>query len=568
MPLTTNTADPHINVTGTGEPGDTVVVTVGGVTQTTTITTDGVWTTTFPATGLPGDGTHTALVVVTQPDGTTTPLTGPVFVIDMTPPDVGVTTGTQSVGDVENLVEYQDGVTINGQGEPGASISVVIGSATQTTTVSQTGTWSVTFSQTQVAAGEYQVPVRITATDPLGNTTVLNDTVVIDTVPHPIAFNAVTLDNTVNFAESQVGLVITGTSTAGAVLNVTLQGLTQTVTVAQNGTWSVTYPTGTLAGGEYSTSVTATTVDAAGNTSSTTHNYMVDTLVRNFASTGGPIGGDGVVNAAEAAQGITLTGTVEPNSTVTVRLSSGASHTVNATADGTWSATFASSEIPRGELGQTVTIVATDHVGNTSTISRAFDIDTTAPGAPEVVSFGRDSSGLRDIGTVSTDDTYTFSQIDSAGTTTPVQTTRTEDPNYDETNFRFAATVPDGSYLVINTEDTAGNESSTLLIVNNTNAPDVDLSRAGLAAFDFTAIDLTFAPDADLSISADQLRNLTGPDHQLTVKGDADDHVTLIGGVDSGATQTIDGEVYKLYTLGTGASVLIDDDIATSTSVV
>lgn len=566
-PLTTNTVDPTIAVTGTGEPGDTVQVTIGTQTQTTTITTGGTWSTTFPSTGLPADGSYTASVVVTQPGGVTTSLTGPDFVIDMTPPAVTVQQGTQSVGDVENAVEYQDGVTIHGADEPGASISVQVGDATQTTTVDSAGSWSVTFPQSQVAAGEYTVPAVITATDPLGNSTVLNDVLVIDTVPHPIAVNPVTTDNVVNFTESQTGLVVAGTSTPGAVLTVTVQGITQSATVAENGSWSVTYPTGTLPGGEYSASVTATTTDAAGNPSTTTHTFAVDTLVRDFATTGGAIGGDGVVNAAEAAAGIKMTGTVEPNSTVVVRLSSGAQQTVTAGADGLWTATFRSSEIPRGEMDQTVTITATDHVGNTATISRAFEIDTIAPGAPQVESFGRDQSGLRNIGTEVTTDTYAFSKIDAAGVTTAVPAVRTDDALNNETNFRFASTVPDGSYLVINTEDTAGNQSSTLLIVNNTSAPEVDLSRAGLADFDFTAIDLTFAPDADLSITAQQLASLTGPSGELLIKGDADDQVTLIGGANSGTTQTIDGEIYKIYTLG-GNSVLIDDDILTTISVV
>ena len=565
-PLTTNTVDPKITVTGTGEPGDQVVVTIGTQTQTTTITTEGTWSTTFPSTGLPGDGSYTAAVVVTQPDGITTPLTGPSFVIDMTPPMVEVTTGTRSVGDVENLAEYADGVTITGEGEPGASIAVVVGSSTQTTTVSATGTWSVTFTQSQIAAGEYQIPVQITGTDALGNVTVVNDTLVVDTVPHPITFNPVATDNIVSFTESQSGLVIAGTSTAGAVMSVTLQGQTQSVTVGADGKWSITYPTGVLPGGEYNTTVTATTTDANGNSSTSSHDFRVDTLVRDFGVTSGRVGGDGVVNAAEAAQGITLTGTVEANATVVVRLSSGATHTVTATADGLWSTTFSSYEVPRGELGQTVTITATDLVGNTATVSSAFQIDTIAPGAPEVVSFGRDASGLRDIGTVTTDDVYTFSKIDAAGNTTAVDTTRTDDLTYDETNFRFSSTVPDGSYLVINTEDLAGNESSTLLIVNNTSAPDVDLSRDGLSDFDFTAIDLTFAPDAELTISTEQLQSITGPDQQLVVKGDTDDHVTLIGGTNSGTTQNIDGETYKLYTLGSGTSVLIDDDILTTTT--
>src|SRR5690606_19397389 len=40
--------------------------------------------------------------------------------------------------------------------------------------------------------------------------------------------------------------------------------------------------------------------------------------------------------------------------------------------------------------------------------------------------------------------------------------------------------VPDGSYLVIQNADTAGNTTSTLLVVNNTNAGTIDLSRDGL----------------------------------------------------------------------------------------
>jgi hypothetical protein len=860
-PLTSKTTDPKIIVTGTGEPTDAVTVTIGGQTQTTTITASGTWSVTFPSTGLPGDGSHTAQVAVTPTGGTAIPLAGPVFVIDMTPPAVEMTTGTGSVGDVENAIEYQDGVSISGEGEPGATIAVVVGSATQTTTVAANGTWTVTFTQTQIAAGAYEVPVRITATDGFGNQTVLNDTLVIDTIPHPISFNSVTSDNIVNFTESQAGLVISGSSTAGATLSITLQGMTQTTTVGANGSWSVTYPTGTLPGGEYSATITATTTDAAGNVSTASHSFQidtqtsvafastpvaidnivnaaeaaggvtltgtaqagasvsvlwngttlpatvgangawtvtfpstaipggtstgmatvtatdaagntasatrtiqidtttsvgiaqgqfggddivsgteraggvvltgtaeagasvavtfenttrtvtagsngtwsanfasselrtgsyastvsvtstdlagntasatkavtvdtevqnfarsalsygtdavlnkveaaqgltvtgtvepgsavvvrfgagsahnatvandgswtvtipanqipagesavtltatatdrvgntatlteqvtVDTLVRNFAMTSGPIGGDGYVNAGEAAQGITLTGTAEPYATVVLRLSNGAEQTVTSSASGVWTATFASGQIPRGESSHTMTMTATDLAGNTSRLTESFVIDTTAPGAPEVVSFRRDNSGLRDIGTEATDDTYTFTRIDTSGNTSTVNVSRTDDPNYDETNFRFANTVPDGSYLVVNTRDVAGNESSTLLIVNNTNAPDVDLSRPGLAAFDFTAIDLTFAPDASLSISESQLRNLTGPDRQLMVKGDSDDTVTLIGGADTNTTRTIGGETYKLYTLGTGASVLIDDDILTNTSVV
>ncbi len=79
--------------------------------------------------------------------------------------------------------------------------------------------------------------------------------------------------------------------------------------------------------------------------------------------------------------------------------------------------------------------------------------------------------------------------------------------------------MPDGSYLVIDTRDDAGNETSTLLIVNNTTSVEVNLDRTGLSTFDFSAIDLSFAPEANLTITAEDLVNLTGPERELMIRG-------------------------------------------------
>ena len=858
--VTTNTPEPHLPVSGTGEPGDKVVVTIGTKTQETTIGTDGTWTVDFPATGLPADGKHTASVVVTRTDtNATTTLNGPNFVLDLTPPAVNVEHGTKSVGDVENLAEYQNGVSIDGKGEAGAKIEVKIGEHTQTATVAANGTWKVTFTQTQVAAGEYEIPVKITATDALGNQTVVNDTLVVDTVPHPITFDSVTADNKVNFTETQSGLVVTGTSTAGASIEVTLQGVKQTATVAANGTWSVTYAIGTLPGGEYTATLTAKTTDVAGNVSTATHSFQVDTattvsintpiatdgivnaseaaagvvltgmaqagstvsvawngstlpatvgtngawsvtfpnsavaagtyastatvtatdsfgntatatqgikvdtetkvavnagqvggdnvvsgaeaaggialtgtaeagasvsvtfegvtrqvvatpsgtwtanfaagevrtgtyastvsvtakdlagntastthginvdtevkpfartslstgtdtvvnaveaaagltvggnvepgstvvvkfgnaaahsavvsasgvwtltipagdipagensvtltalatdrygntsslteqvavdtIVRNFARTGGTISGDGVVNASEAALGLTFTGTAEAHSAIVLRLPNGAVVNTTSDASGNWSAHFTSEQVPRGTLNSSVTVQATDLAGNVAKFTDSFAIDTVAPGAPEVTGVNKSTTGsLRGIYTEESADSYSFHEVKADGTKAGVGESHSNSAG--ETEFVFTRGVPDGSYLVVNTQDAAHNESSTLLIVNNTNAPVVDLNRAGLATFDLSAIDLTVAPQAQLSITEAQLRAITGPDHSLIIKGGADDTVSLIGGIDSGTSKLINGQSYSLYTLGTGTSVLVDDDILTSTPLV
>ncbi|MGA0540595.1 Ig-like domain-containing protein [Neotabrizicola sp. VNH66] len=855
--VTTETTDPALVVSGTGEPGTNVTVTVGTSTGTTVIGDNGTWTVTIPGTNLPPDGTYESTATFEDgTGGTPTTLDGPTFILDLTPPDVAITEGAKSNGDVENAVEYTDGVTIGGTGEVGAAIVVEVNGHTQTTTVSTSGTWTVTFPTTQIPAGEYETAITVTATDALGNDTVIHDTLVVDTVPHPITFNSVTADNTVNASESAAGFTITGTSTAGAVLTVTVQGVSQTVTVGTDGSWSATWTAGSLTAGEYDATVTATTTDAAGNSSTSTHTFRVDTttsvafdpvaiagdnvinateaaagvtltgtaqpgatvqvswggttlpatvsasgawsvvfpataiaagtyastatvtatdaagntatatrsisvdtelsvsinagqaggddvvsgaehaaaltitgrgepgatlqitlegvtktvsvdasgnwqasyasgeyragtydttisvtatdaagnvatatrslhvdtevspfakvsdssgadgivnaaeatagltvtgvvepgstvtlrlasgttvtatvaadgswtalipagqipagestvplvitatdavgnsatlnhsvaidtIVRDFARTGGAIGGDGIINAAEAEAGITFGGTVEPFSTVVIRLGNGQSVTASAGADGLWSATFTQGQLPAGEGTSTVTMTATDAVGNTRTLTETFTYDTVMPDTPTVISFDRVAAGLRGIGTEITSDSYSFTAIDAAGNVHSLGSTRADDTFYGETEFRLSSPVPDGSYLVIDTTDTAGNQVSTLLIVNNTTSVNVNLSRTGLSEFDLNAIDLTFAPEANLTITAAQLEALTGTERELIVKGDADDKVNLDHATATGATRVIDGETYLVYSLGTG-TVLVDDDIQTT----
>ncbi|GAB1361566.1 hypothetical protein MASR1M32_08020 [Rhodobacter sp.] len=372
--VTTNTDEKVLEVSGTGEPGDTVTVKIGDETQETTIGPDGKWDVVFEGDDLPADGTYETVVDFKQPDGTTTTLDGPTFVLDLTPPDVEVTEGAKSTGDVENLAEYANGVTIGGEGEVGAKIVVQVGEFTQTTTVGTDGTWTVTFPTTQIATGEYEIPFTVTATDPLGNQTVLNEILVIDTVPNPIAFNPVTADNLVNAAEAAAGFTITGTSIAGATLTVTVQGIQQVVTVGADGTWSVNFAAGTLTAGEYDATINATSTDAAGNVTNTTHTFQVDTSTF-VAFAPSPIAGDGIVNASEAASGITMTGTAQPGATVQVAWN-GATLPATVAADGSWTVTFPSAGIAAGTYSTTATVTATDAAGNTASETKTVNVDT------------------------------------------------------------------------------------------------------------------------------------------------------------------------------------------------
>ena len=78
-------------------------------------------------------------------------------------------------------------------------------------------------------------------------------------------------------------------------------------------------------------------------------------------------GGDDLINAAEAAGGIDVSGTAEIGSTLTVN---GAAVTVDAS--GGWTTSVA----PAGDGPLTVTAVATDAAGNSATATHALTVDT------------------------------------------------------------------------------------------------------------------------------------------------------------------------------------------------
>jgi hypothetical protein len=119
--------------------------------------------------------------------------------------------------------------------------------------------------------------------------------------------------------------------------------------------------------------------------------------------------------------------------------------------------------------------------------------------------------------------------------------------------------IPEGDYLVINHQDSAGNDSATLLVTNNTGTSTVNLGNAAFQNFDFTQLDLTLAL-TNMTISAQDLINITGPDNTLMIKGGLDDNIKLVGGmaaVDQGGAPA----GYMLYTLGDNASVYLEDEI-------
>src|SRR4029077_4231397 len=162
------------------------------------------------------------------------------------------------------------------------------------------------------------------ATDAAGNTAADTRVLTIDTLAPAVAITTIEGgDDLINAAEAAGGIDVSRTAEIGA----TLTGHGAAVAVDGSGGWV----TSVTPAGDGPLAVTAVATDAAGNTATATQELTVDTVAPAVAITTIE-GGDDLINAAEAAGGVTVSGTAEIGSTLTVN---GAAVTVDGGGD--WS---------------------------------------------------------------------------------------------------------------------------------------------------------------------------------------------------------------------------------------
>lgn len=540
-----------VTISGTGEAGSDVEVTIGDVVVTTTVEDDGTWSVNIPTEDLPDDGVYETVVDVVAPDGTTyDDLDGPTIDIDTDAPTVIITEGTQSVGDIVSGDEQASGTVITGTGEAGASVTLEIDGETQTTTVAEDGTWSVTFTSTQISTGEYETDITITTTDAHGNSTVSTDVLEVDTE------TSVTIDtglsggdDIITAAEAAAGVAITGTAEAGATVQVTVEGVTRTTTAESDGTWTVTYADGTLPDGEYTADISVTSTDEVGNTATTSSTIEVDTDAGFVQLDEDAIETDDIINATERSDGVTITGTATAGETVTVTLGT-ASGTTVADADGNWSYDFAASEIPTGTDTLDVTATITDDLGNTESDSDTVGLDT------EVVPFTFDADPTGD-GVINVDeltDGFTLSGTVEIGSTVVITIEGTE----------YDATVDDsGNWtLDLDSDDIpAGNRTIEAVVTATDPAGNVATSTDDLGTELTFSVDTEYNTPVITGTSTDGVDNITRIEVSET-SGDTFSVNTLESG---GAAPQAD---FSTADLGSELLLSFDTPIADGTNLV
>jgi hypothetical protein len=551
-----------IPITGTAMAGSTVVVKVGAVTHTTTALANGTWSVNFTSTEIAG-GSYNTTVSATATDGAgNSAWTSGSFVVDT---QTFVTFNAATVGGDGHVngVEASKVVTLTGTCEAGATVMVTIDGTAYKASVFG-GTWSLSIPAGAMG-GEYLQNVSVSATDIHGNSAQTSGSFQVDTVT-VVTFDAGKTggDGWVNHAENNApvpgAVTLTGTTEAGNSVKVTLNGTTYTATVTGT-TWTLALPAGTFVAGEYAQSATVSATDIHGNTASTSGTFNVDTFVNRLTMTG-PVEGDDIVNRAEAGDGVTLTGTVEAGSEVWVSFN-GVRTQATVDGAGNWTVTYSAAQLPTVDGEAVIVIDATDHVGNVKSITETVTVDLTPPDAPVIESYTRAGAGVRGFSVAMTEEDYAIHAVAGNGGVSEVAHTTSVNTTFNEIDFDFSAPIPNGSHLVLTATDDAGNATSTLFVLEETLSNTINVGNAGYDRFNIEAIDLQFAEDSVLTLTAADLEALCAHSNALTVHGGLDDTVNIAGATATGQTQTIDGRTYDVYSLGTNGGLLIIDEAIT-----
>ncbi|HHK2363149.1 TPA: Ig-like domain-containing protein [Pseudomonas aeruginosa] len=411
------------SLSGTAEPGSTVILTDGNGNPIAEVTADGSgnWTYT-PSTPI-ANGT-VVNVVAQDAAGNSSP---------------GASVTVDSQAPAAPVLNPSNGTTLSGTAEPGATVTLTDGNGNPIgqATADGSGNWSFT-PGTPLANGTVIVA---TASDPTGNTSAPASTTVDSVAP------AAPVVNPSNGAE------ISGTAEPGATVTLTdgSGNPIGQVTADGSGNWSFT-PSTPLADG---TVVNATATDPAGNTGG-----QGSTTVDAIAP---------ATPTVNLSNGSSLSGTAEPGSTVILTDGNG-NPIAEVTADGSGNWTYTpSTPIANGTV---VNVVAQDAASNSSPPA-TVTVDSSAPPAPVI----NPSNGVVISGTAEAGATVTLT--DAGGN--PIGQVTADGSG----NWSFTPGTPLANGTVVNAvaQDPAGNtgpQGSTTVDAVAPNTPVVNPSNGNL----------------------------------------------------------------------------------------
>ncbi|MGJ3485835.1 Ig-like domain-containing protein [Enterobacter hormaechei] len=369
------------------EENQTVTITFGGKSYTAKVDADGNWTANVPSSDLAGlkDGDASVQVSITNAHGNSASA-GREYSVDATAPTV--TIDTVAGDNVINGSEAAAGVAISGTttAEVGQTVTVTFGGNSYTAQVQQGGVWSVNVPGTDLSAlADNGYTVQVSVSDAAGNPGSAGKAITLDTTPPTVSFNVVAGDDVINSVEHGQAQIVSGTATGASVgdkLIITIGSNQYTTTVDASGYWSVGVPASVISAlTDGTVTLSATITDSAGNSSTQTHDVVVNTA--SVALTVNTLSGDDVINAAEAGASLVINGSsaqFASGTQVTITLN-GKSYTATIQSDGAWQTTVPAADVGALADGASyqVSASAQDSAGNSASATHTISVDTTAP---------------------------------------------------------------------------------------------------------------------------------------------------------------------------------------------
>ncbi|PIJ45787.1 Ig-like domain-containing protein, partial [Tatumella sp. OPLPL6] len=366
--------------------GDSITVTLGGNTYTTTVEKDLTWHTAIPAADMAalGDGKIAIDVSVTNAHGNTGENS---LGIDINAQLPGLRIDTVSGDDVINALEQQQDLTVTGNSEhldAGTIISVTVNQIVYSAVVEDQGHWQIGIPAADMAnwpAGA--LTITATASDAYGNNAAITHPITVNNDQVALTIDTVSSDDMINAAEQQQALVLSGKTQhveAGQSVIIKFAGQLFTANVEKDGSWHVTVPASAMSGlTEGHTDISATVTNVSGNSSESSRTITVDTQPPSI--TIDTVTADNLLNASEAQQPLMLSGasTAEAGQTVTVSLG-GKEYTTTVDKQGHWQVSVPADDLAALSQGQNaVTATVADISGNPSSATHDFTVDTVVP---------------------------------------------------------------------------------------------------------------------------------------------------------------------------------------------
>ena len=406
--ITSTEAKNGVSLSGTGEAGTKVTVSIGGgKTQTATVGANGGWKVEFKEGDLPmpgqGNSTNTAFNVVLQDKAgndsavatQNVTLQGPLR--PLSTPLISPIAGD----DIINAAEAQGAVSVSGIADAGSKVTVTLGSSKDTVTAGINGAWTAQLTNlARVPDGSYDVTAVAAQPGRADSAAGVHKITLDKTAPgQPTNIKTNGGDTTISAEEAKTGkITFTGNTPTGAqnadTVTVTWNGVSKPGTVT-NGKWSVDFDSvPSVPAGQASTNANVTVVahDKAGNNSTTATQAITvqNSALPSLAPTFDPVAKDDIVNKDEAGS-VNISGTAAPNATLQVVIGTRAPQPVTADGQGKWIIEGVDmSGLPDGKYN--ISATATAPGGTTSApTNHEFTVDRTPP---RLSIIGRTDAGI------------------------------------------------------------------------------------------------------------------------------------------------------------------------------